>query len=262
MTSHIYLDTRTSDGTSNHNTYWNIYNPRLNVLDSFRISVRSIEFPNAVYPTNRFNNVLVITELSNPNVVTLTLSENVYTGGSFATALQGLLGTSSLLNTYTVVYNSTSRKFTITATGLKAGPGSALVFTFVLANNSAYESMGLDINEFATLSTSFVSAFPVSLAGTQYVDVVTNISNLSFTSRGNGHVMCRVPVTSPFGSVVFYKNNFNDHLQTSMQHLDQIYLRLYDDHGNPYELPDNAHCSIVFNIEPDGNNFDHAQNYT
>lgn len=265
MTSHIYLDTRTSNGSSNYNTHWDVYNPRLNVLDSFRVSVRTIEFPNLVYPTNAFNNVIEILETDNPNVLTITMTPNVYTGTTFASALQVLLNDvgNVSLNNWTVTFDSVNQKLTITATELRATPPDPpKSFTFAIVSNSAYESMGLDLNTFSSLYTTVTGAFPVHLSGTQYVDVVTNISNLSFTSRGNGHVMCRVPVIAPFASTVFYKNDFNDHLQTSMQHLDQISVRLYDDHGNEYQLPDNAHVSIVFNIEPDGQNFNHARNYS
>lgn len=245
MTSHIYLDTRNAVGDNNYDTRWDIRNPRLNVLDSFKISVRSIEFPNTVYPTNEYNNVVEVTE-DGVNAWTISLTENVYTGSTFATALASSLNdvdvSNPLTGTYTVTYDSTSKKFTITST---------VAFTFVLVSNSAYDSMGLSTSDFSSYATTWTSSYPAILSGTQYVDVITNISNLSYNSKNSGHIICRVPVNVSFGNTVFYKNDFNDNLVTSTLHLDEVSLKLKDDNNNPFKLPDNAYLSLVLNIETD-----------
>lgn len=248
--SNIYLDTVDGDRDNNYNTIWSISNPRLNLLDGFSISLHSVMFPNTVYPTNEYNNILEVTE-NGVDAWSIVLTPNVYTGSSIATALQSSLNDADISNpltgVYTVTYDSTSKKLSFSST---------VAFTFVLVSNNCYENLGLDTSTFSSFSTSWVSSFPVHLEGTKYVDVITNISNMSYSSRVSGHTLCRVPVTVGFGNIVFYSNNYQEHLQTSTLHLDEISIQLKDDRGNFYKLPKNSHLSLVFTLNIPDDNFD------
>lgn len=239
MEALIYLNTRTSDGVTNYKTHWNIQDATLTNFDSFTITVKSIEIPNAVYPTNRFNNVFKFTE-DGIIFYTITLTPNAYTGTSIAAALQTEM---NLVGgwTYTCTYDLSLRVITITAVG-----GT---WTMVLVENAVYESIGMNQNTFSTPALSFTSAYPVHLSGTQYVDLHSNLSNNSYSSTSSHNILARFPLTSGFGNVEYYMNEYHDNLFMSSGHLSTIYLELRDDRGNPWELPDNMHMSLTLAIK-------------
>lgn len=245
MTSHLYLDTRNSNGTENYNTSWNIYNQRLQLMDNFMITLRNIEFPNTVYPINEYNNVISITE-DQITEGTLTITPGVYTGSTYAstieTALNALRDNDVNINdTYTVSYDTVLKVLTISSTG---------TFSFVVTTNSAYESMGLDESTFTALQNSWTSVFPINISGTQYVDVVSNLASLSYSAASTSHVLARVPIDVAFGGIVFYQSQFHEKLDLTSHHIDIINLTLLDDHGNLFKLPRNSHVSLVLSIIP------------
>jgi hypothetical protein len=247
MSFHLYLDTRESDGTSNYNTYWYLNNPRFVLMRDFDVCLRSIEFPNTVNPTNEYNNVVVFTPDS-IEALSVALEPGSYTGDVYAATIAA--GMQQVLQQYdtptyaaavvTGSYDSLSKKITLVC---------SVPIKFVLASNSAYEQMGFDESSFNTTATDWTSTYPVNLSGTAYVDVVTNLTVPSYNMRNSGHLLCRIQVDESFGNVIFYKNESTDMVQCTSRHIDRVEIKLFDDHGNPFKLPDNAHMSLVLTLQ-------------
>lgn len=239
MSSLLFLNTRDGEVDENYNNFWSIDLPRLNMLRDFRISLQNIEFANTVYPINRHNNKLYFSEDGNPTV-TATLSVNSYTYTTMAVELKAQLEAAGA-GTYTVTYNTSSKKFTI------AVSGGATNFQWVTGVDNAYEELGFDESLF-TNSISLTSNYPINLSGSRYVDVVTNFSGFNHSVSTTANVLVRVPIDVNFGSVVFYEPNTDDNLFVSADQLDDIYVQLRDEKGNFWELPKNSHLSITFKI--------------
>lgn len=241
MTSHIYLNTRTGNGDKNYATSWYVNDPRLQNINKFKITLRSVEFPHSVYPINAYNQNFHVTE-DGVNTLTaspLQLPSSLYTGSSIASTMQTLLNDAST-DMYTVTYDTSTKKLTITNT--------TGTFAFVETNNNCYEELGFGENAFDTLVSSVVSAYPINISGTQYIDLLSNLASLSYSNASTGHVLARIPIDVAFGSVVFYQNALQEDLEITNSHIDEIFVSLVDDKGNYYELPDNAHMSLVFSL--------------
>lgn len=240
MTSHLYLNTRTGNGSLNYSTSWSINDPRLQNMNKFKITLRSVEFPNSVYPINTYNQNFHITEdgVTTVTVNPLQLTPKLYTGTTIATELQTLLNGASA-QAFVVVYNSETKKLTIACSG---------PFAFVQTDNNCYEELGFGPSAFSTLSISISSAYPINISGPQYVDLLSNLASLSYSNASTGHVLARIPLTVGFGSIVFYQNSLNEDVEFTNSHMDEIFINMIDDKGNFYEMPDNAHISLVFSI--------------
>lgn len=246
MAYQIYLDTRTSDGTSNYDTKWYFNHERFELQRDFTVTLRTVEFPNLVYPTNEFNNVISFTPDS-VTALTVTLTPGVYNGYYYATTLAAEM--QALLRAYdTPTYSAATISGSFNVYTQKITLTSSVPIKFVLVDNSAYEQMGFDESLFDTAHTTWTSAFPVHLSGTTYVDVVTNMSVPSYNLRNTGHLLCRIQVDQPFGYDIYYKHESPDFIPCTTRHLDFMEITLYDDHGNLFKLPDNAHLSMVLTL--------------
>jgi hypothetical protein len=242
MSSLIFLNTRSSETDINYSTFWAIQKPRLNVqTDVFRLSLQTVEFPNTVYPINKYNNQLVVEETGQPAVV-LTLTPNNYTGDSIAVELAAQLNT--LTGTYTVNYDKTSKKLDVL---LQAGPAQ---FAFEPVTFDAYEALGITtlLNSAIDLNVLTVFDAPVNLSGSAYVDLVTNFSTHNFSTSTTANVLARIPLVVPFGNIVFYESATDDRLFITARQIDEIGVQLRDDRGNLFELPLNAHLSLVLKL--------------
>lgn len=210
-------------------------------MEKFRVSLRSCEFPNTVYPINSYNNKLVVTPNSGSIVYLITLTEGSYTGSTLATHIATQIQAAAGGQTFTGTYDSDTKKITIT---------SNANFAFVLCDNNIYEELGLGSSAFDTLQLTHTSAYPINISGTSYVDLVSNLSSLSYSPGSSNHILARIPVDVSFGSIVFYQNSIPEELEITNHHIDVLTFSLITDKGVFFELPDNAHMSIVLSITP------------
>lgn len=250
MTSHIYLSSRTSEGPSNYDAQWSIMDPRLQNISKYIVTIRSVEFPNTAYPINQYNNQLSITA-DGDDYLTVSISAGYYTGTTLATALQTALTTAmqSLVDaddqkdnaaTFTVAYDTDTKLMSFS---------NFYAFAFVLCDNNMYEELGIGVAAFDAGTTTYTSLYPINISGTQYVDLQSNLAPMSYSNSSTSHILARVPVDVSFGNVVYYKNTLTDDLIVTNSHLNTIKIRLIDDKGNPYLLPDNAFLSVCLAIQ-------------
>ena len=239
---HLFLDTQDKNsGTTNYTPTW-----RLDTGKSFSghysIGLKSCIIPNLVYPINSTNNTLVFAEGGGSNIVSTLTSQN-YTGSQLATELQLVLNTDGSL-VYTVVYDAQTGKLTISVSS------STVQFKTSNASFTSAYVLGFSTSADTADAASITSDYAIRLDGSMYIDIEMNCSTRSLSSKNTSSPFVRIPLTSSFGSIVSYENNdIADNLMTiDATQMNNLQLRLRDDSGVNWVLPDNAYCSFVFNL--------------
>ena len=241
MSSLLLFNTRDSETDTPYDTFWPIHVSRLNNLTRFKITLQNIEFPNVVYPINRFNNNLYFSE-DDAGSFTATLTPNGYTGTQLAAELKTQLEAAGA-GTYTVTYDTQSKKMTI------AVAGAVAAFQFLTGVNNAYGELGYELTSASDAdAASYTSDYPINISGSAYVDVVTNFSTHNHSVSTTSNVFARVPLADSFGSVVLYEPHTDDSLFVNATEIGFFNMHLRDDKGNVWELPKNAHVSLALKI--------------
>lgn len=236
----IVLDSRDSELSDNYRTYFllNSHHHLQSHAEHQSLSVLNVELHNTVYPINANNNLLKITEVGG-GVDTITITENYYTGTTLATEIQTQLNAAAgLAYTYTVTYDSTTKKITI-----DTGNGAQTI-TYNSIANDILVPLGMDLTDSTSTQTK-VSSYPIIISGTRYVDVVSNLQFRNIQSGRSSNVLVRVPMTVPFGNTLFYEPNHHHDMYVKTAALHDFQIELYDDNGNFWELPPNAYFSIT-----------------
>lgn len=212
-----------------------------NDLTNYSLSIESVSFPNAVYVINSTNNKIYWKE-DGGATITSTLTTNNYTGDEIAVELQAQLNAdTALARVYTVTYDSQSKKLTVSCNA-----GVPDTIQFVSGDFNTYNELGY--NAPTSALTILTSDYPIRLDGTQYIDVVSSIGNMNYSSNGRTNILARVPVLSGFGSIVYYENDSDDLLDLVQNDMTNLEIRLLDDRGYQWDLPANANVSYVLKL--------------
>lgn len=239
----LYLNSRDQNVVydSNQNIEWTITDPRLNSLGPCTVTLVNMEVPNVVYPVNEYYNSVQFTE-SGGSTYTATVADGYYTGSALATALATAMTNTASSRTYTGSFSSTTYKITISV--------DSGTFMWVDVDNALYNDLG--ITEFAATNASQVSDAPVQLQGTNFIDVVcSELPSTNVTASDDSkRVLARIPIDQNFGNIIFFQPNVGQAIPVSIDGLSTLTIALYDDRGNPWSLPLNAHLSLCLSIEP------------
>lgn len=238
----LYLNSRDQNVVldSNQNVQWSINDPRLQTLGSSTVSLVNIELPNVVYPINAYYNTVKFLQTGTGSF-TATVTPGYYTGSTLATALASAMSTASG-GTYTGSFSTTTYKITITR--------STSTFQWESVSNNMYTELG--IITFAAAAISQTGNAPVLLQGTNFVDLVCSelpTTSVSVGSAGQ-RVLARIPIDQSFGNIIFFQPNVGQAMPVSIDGVSSLTIGLYDDRGNPWILPANAHLSLCLSIEP------------
>lgn len=154
------------------------------------------------------NNTLTVVETGG-NTAAITVPNGAYNGSTLATALQTVLNAGALVYTYTVAFDNTAVRFTISATG-------TFSLDFTDANNVA-RALGFSPNEVTTPATTLVSSNVAQLVPDYEIficsDLVEGCDNgvVKFTpdppiaAGVNGsQILAVVPLSTCFGGVINY----------------------------------------------------------
>lgn len=241
----LYLNSRDQNVVldSNQNVQWSINDPRLQTLGSCTVSLVNLEIPNVVYPINEYYNKVKVYQ-DGVGSYTATVTPGFYTGSSLATALAAAMSTASGV-AYTGSFSTTTYKITIT----RSAPNG---FYWQEVSNNMYTELGVSNFGFAYEAVSQTGSYPVLLQGTNFIDLVCSelpTTNVSVGSAGQ-KVLARVPIDQTFGNIIFFQPSIGQAIPVSMSGLSSLTLSMYDDRGNPWILPPNAHISLCLSIEP------------
>lgn len=238
MQTFLFLNSREGQyNTGNGTERWEIRNYRFEMVEEFDIALISIQFPNSVYPTNTWNNIIVFKQ-NNGTTYTATIPPGYYTGPNMAAAVQTAMNAAGTL-TFTATYDSNMKKMTVSAAG-----GT---FYFIASDNSALGDLGYVTLE-ATLAASKVSDYPINISGTKYIDVFSNFVTNNHSSTSSGNILERVPVYGGFGEEIFYEVQSHQAMRIQFGKTNHIEITLKDDRGNAFLLPPNVQFSVKFSL--------------
>jgi len=169
------------------------------------MKIISAEIPFVFDTVTPKNNTFQFTLAGVPT--TLTIPVGTYTGTTLATALQTLIQTVSA--GFLVSWSATTLKFTFTFSGGAFTWG----FIFPAGRASAYSLMGFLPGSTTTLfnNGSLTSTTVSSPSGPYYLYVnsraVGSLVNFNLpdgATTGAGPELCRIPITTNYGGVIFY----------------------------------------------------------
>jgi hypothetical protein len=193
------------------------------------------------------------------------------TGQAFSTYLQGLV--SNLLVTscqysqvdadlYQVVYDS--------ETGLLTFDGSSITNTPLIwftpwnvpdpisAKSALYKLGFTETNtnlpgySEATQTEILTASAPLNLLSTAVIYVSSNLlgnANNDYrgndgTPAGNESIICAIPVTSNFGTLISYQDQFSHFIDTNINSIRTVQIQLLDEEYNQLSLPKGCYCTI------------------
>jgi hypothetical protein len=229
-----------SDATYINDEYsWEINDHFLRQYGSYKISLVQAVLPNHRYPVNETNQNVYFS-IDGGVTQTFVVPENDYTATQLAATLQTLFSTTSGF-AHTVSYDLQSNKLTISVVGHTIGlvPGTAALTLF----------MGFPAT--SAVATSITSVYPVKLDGTSFLEAVMSFScQASYSSSGIQGVAALIPMTVPFGYMLFYNPSVPDVYFTVEQSFSRCSIKFRDDHRNQWVVPLNVTFSIVLHIDP------------
>lgn len=242
MSSVIILNTRHGLGSSNFDTYWDFDHLPLNDTTGFILRPLYFSTHNQVYPVNGYYNKVYFSE-NGGGILTATLTTQNYDGSELATEIALQMSAVGTL-AYTGSFDLQTHLITI------SGPGAGNTFEFVAvaSGNDVYNIMGFDTALFAAAET-LTGNYPVMLAGTQNVDIVLNISTENYVAGITNNIFASVPVVAEFGGPIAYQFGDNLGITVMDDRLDLVTMRLFDEAGNPWELPDNTFAILALSVE-------------
>lgn len=233
----IFLDSRNK--TYGSNTDFSIFMNGFNLENgvNVQVTVDEVSFFNLQYPINSNNNTIIFQEAKDSGTdYTATLSVGSYTGSEMATEIASkMTAVTGNAYTYAGTYDSNTGKITISVT---------VPDTFTIS--SINEIFG--INAYTTFASTKTSDMSVNLAGVEYVDIcLPSLLSGNMTSNYNSNgIIKRIPMTVPWGSLMAYRaQQSDDSVVINKEYLDNIVVRVFNPDHTIYELPDNAHISIV-----------------
>lgn len=204
------------------------------------VCLEAATIPNIVPSVRAGRNTLDFYENGGAVLRTATVAAGFYDANTLATALQTAMNNSGASNTYTVSYNSTTRKLTIATT---------LPNTYrIIGSSTCLTQIGFDTqSSFATTSTA---DYVINLLPTRYVDIVVNFNAASIALNKRSNILQRVNLSEASGNVIFYQSPFITNVVTSAESMRQIEVRLYDDQGALFSIDKNHQCTYSLILMP------------
>ena len=206
--------------------------------NDMKISLSSFVFPVSFYLVDSNNNQLVV------NSTTYTLTNGNYSAKNLATHIKSLLGSS-----YTITYDSITNKYTFSHTTTD--------FT-INSTSTCLTLLGFSSASHTSTSLSLVSDTVVNLSG-QYNVLYVDISNIltnnisSLTGRRTS-IVESIPVTVPYGSVMYYENKASSSHSIQEDIISYIHVRiLKEDMLTPVDFQgQDWNMTIEFGFESSG----------
>ena len=190
---------------------------------------------------------------------TVEIPSKNYTGTELAAAVQSSLRSFSFWSykysdytkrtyTPTVTYDKDHNTFTLKWPDIWEHQQIDLDVIGSKSNSLAYMMGFRNSSELSSTTTSVTSEL-ANLSGENYVylrsDLGTDDSILTNPHNLNRDIIAKIPVTVPYGNVMFWHNAENNLIGNSKDVLEQISFRLVDYYGNELELDQNSPVSFT-----------------
>jgi hypothetical protein len=210
----VYLDSLDSVQTDPAflKTDWPTFYLNRAVQNVAKMKVLSAEIPFSYYVINATNNTFFLTESSSALV---TLPVGNYTSSTLSSTLGTALTTASLglgSRTYTVTYNNTTQKLSITSTG-------AFSLTFGSSNDSGQTNprfiLGFNGGVISSVGNAITAPNAVQITGPNYVYLNSTqlgsitqtflpLNSINLQSGQKGPQIARIPIQCNPGDVSYY----------------------------------------------------------
>lgn len=241
MSSYVFINSndRLYYASSTPSNFTALINTASSEIPKSHVSLESITFYNLEYGINSNNNTLIFQENGVAADISITITPGNYTDSTYIAALKAEMDAAGA-NTYTVTYNATTSKLSITTT---------IPDTFKLVGGTMLDYMGFEVG--TSFQTAATGDYPLILSGTTYVDLCLGLLNRNMkTGRNYGRIFARIPVNVNYGSLVSYVNSSDsDDILISTESLDEYRVELFNDRGYHMVLPTNCIVSIVLKVE-------------
>jgi len=212
--------------------------------NAYYCSVTEVSFTRTITNINSTNNVFAILELGG-SVELLSIPETEYTNANVGPAINLAISTSGLTGVYSVVYNSTTQKYTITST-------VDWIFVDVFEDRSdIYDELGYDRygDAFQTYALSHVADGIVQLDGFEFVDIVSNIPSNYHTSTTVEGVLGRIPLSASLGERQIYQSQHLDYHYVTGHDLHELRIALRTPKGIPMPIPETSPFVLKLRLE-------------
>lgn len=206
-----------------------------------KIQLHSAIIPNVLYPFNEDNNTIVFQENGSAVDITTTLTIQNYTGAQLASEVKSIMDAAGA-NVYDVSYDTQTGKLTI---AINTGTSFRLMPTSTWFHQSGYSEVQVTESGFVT---SLTGDMPVRLDGVEYLAIVLNehgTHNMSVSGNGRYTVLGHVPLTAPFGNVVYWSSQSDKFHLLSSKDVNRVTLRLLQPDGTPVPLSQFGHNAQV-----------------
>ena len=237
MTKYLFIDSKDRiSGTSENFTIR--FNKQFNNVN--KIIVDNIIIPNSIYTVDATNNTLYFFDASSRSCV---LTSGVYTSVNLASEIQTKMNASTTGRTYTVSFNSTTNKMTLTvSTG-----------TFYLDfTNSTSPAILMGFNALSLTSTlsSFTSTNSVNLS-IPYLTIKISDLTTNITTANSSDFNVVVPFKSNTGEINYFSSN-SDFVMVNNINIDfnfnVLKIKLIRNNGNDVYL-NGLDWSMLLRIE-------------
>lgn len=231
--SKVYISNRYSLQGQPASSFDNMMQMPIERPIAFKVESASVDYTWSTF--SKYDNMIYLQIGQNSYTIEISTSKYYENPVDLAADIQALLRSATSLD-FNFTYN------TLLSQRFQMSPPSGTTFSFNAGPFSAYERLG-----FWEATGTYSNASP--LLGDHMMDmqrthsawIVSDISNGTYSSNGRTDIICRVPVTSEFGSVLRYSDNGNVFLPISATYISSMSFQILDDDGN--EL-DTNHVSI------------------
>lgn len=232
----LYFDSSLSNNNDKNNPRFVLRNPIY--ADKFKVSKISIPF--SYYTINSTNNHLYIQEDLADEIIEIPVGN--YSISTIAGVLQTALNNSTLNNTYTVSYSTTTYKLTITADG-----------NFVVDNVYSTCQRWIGLTETSSSGNSFTFQNALDLSGCESILLVSNdlrTPNSTYIGNESMNVISKIPVNVSPGEILYYEDTRDYAFFNCRQDLNEVSFELFN--GDTLERLDlngeafSLHLDILF----------------
>ncbi len=219
----VYIDSadRQYGSPSDFGILINDLTPRSSKID---IGVVSVVIPYTYYNLNVHNNILGLST-SGINYA-ITMPYGSYTAPAFTSMLNTQMG--ATIASMTSSISATTGQLSIGSTNISFSI-TAPKFMGTLNDSTSYNV--LNAGDTLTLP------FPVNLAGTSYLDIVSDIGiNSTNSGNNNRNLLARVPVNCVPLSTIFYDNSAYNYINLKADNINSARFTLLDSDENVVDL--------------------------
>lgn len=251
QTTQLYLNSKYADVKINNSTSDVIfYVPQIEVDSQEQIyfEVKSLSIPLTYYNVNKSNDVLFWKYTNEENTYVANLDHGNYNINTFITMLKNkiyyyTIEGSSVINHYDfdISYNSIKNQIQFTNKINKN-------FTFLSGSSTCFNLLGFYESNITSVNYTLISNKAVNLITITNILISCNYLTYNIVKTddlNNKNILCNVPIDVPVNSLLVYKGENSNKINTYKNTVSEIALTLYDQNKNIIDLNGSDWCMTL-----------------